>query len=233
LADKRLSREKLDEQLALQGDSVGIDFGGYVASRQSGLTEKQILTNLPAKDAQKRETAQSVGYLEPAAEAAGKKQPHWSPDRGDLNIIDPSSWSKLQMYAGDVGRAHGWSKEHAGTFPQTNALRHALSTAYIAYRYTAAAGIGSGQYHELETGFKEVLAGVPWKNDLESKKTWADHSIDINNNLAGAKIAQSIFDKGGSWKDVENAVVEAVRHAGNSGKLKQPDVTLHSFLGQP
>lgn len=172
-----------------------------------------------------------TGYLEPAAEAAGKsKAEHWNPSKGDLNITDPSSWSKLQMYAGDVGRANHWDGKHQ--FEQINALRHALATAYITYVGGAAAALIAGDWHELHTAANDVAKFKPWSTKPQDIKDWKDHGIDINNNRAGAKIAQGILDKGGSWQDVENAVVDAVKHhLGKNGKIDEPAHRLHTFLG--
>ncbi len=181
----------------------------------------------------------SAGYGEPPADAANthKKADRWNPSKSDLNPLDPSSWSKLQAYAGDVGRANHWSQEdnknHPGkTFPQVNALRHALSSAYIAYHDSASAAIAGGLWHELQTGIVETSQGIPSSKKPQDIKTWKDHDIDINNNLAGTKIAQEILDKGGSWQDVENAVVDAIKHhLGKDGRIAQPTHQLHTFLG--
>lgn len=174
----------------------------------------------------------AAGYAEPPAEAANRKKniERWNPSKGTLNPFDPSAWSKLQDYAGDVGRANGWSKEDDGTFPQINALRHALASAYITYNDSATMALTGGLWHEIQTGAKEVSQGVPWSTKPDDIHTWQDHNIDTNNNLAGAKIAQEIRQKGGSWQDVENAIVDAVKHLGPNGRIPQPSVTLHSSI---
>ena len=77
----------------------------------------------------------------------------------------------------------------------------------------------------------EIKEGIPWKTDKDSRHTWADHGVDINNNRAGAKIAQEILDRGGSWQDVETAVVDVIKqHLGKDGKIPQPSYQLHTFL---
>jgi hypothetical protein len=92
--------------------------------------------------------------------------------------------------------------------------------------------ISSGDMHEMQTGLDEIIHGVPWSNNPKDKSTWKDHDIDINNTLAGAKIAQSILEKGGSWADVERAIVNEIKHLGPNGRIPQPNVTLHNFLDQ-
>ena len=233
----------------------------YVRERADGVTREQ--RSVTGNDSESRDTLQGVesrtftiepvsiqptigsertitrdlaaGYAEPPVEAATKhkQMSHWNPQRGDLNIVEPASWQKLQDYAGDVGRANGWRSEHKRTFNQINTLRHALSAAYITYHYGADCAMLGGDWHELETSVREIGKGIPWKTDKESIHTWQDHGVDINNIRAGAKIAQDIRGKGGSWQDVECAIVDAVKHIDKDGKIPQPNVTLHSFLNQP
>ena len=50
-------------------------------------------------------------------------------------------------------------------------------------------------FHELETAFGEIGKGIPWSDKKEDKNTWNDHSDDIHNNLADAKIAQQLKDR--------------------------------------
>lgn len=113
-------------------------------------------------------------------------------------LLDPSSWSKLQMYAGDVGRAHGWDGHHQ--FEQINALRHALASAYVTFIGGASAAMLAGDWHELHTSIDDIIKGKPWSGSSQDMKDWKDHGIDINNNRAGAKIAQEIKDKGKTLK---------------------------------
>ncbi len=176
------------------------------------------------------------GYAEQPIEAANGQNiaGHWNPSKGDLSLLDPSSLSKLQMYAGDMGRANGWDQDHDGTFPRVHALRHTLSAAYITYRYSPSLAILSGDWHEIQTGASDVYPQkIPWSTKPKDIQTWKDHDIDLNNNLVGAKIAQEIRENGESWQDVEQAVVDAVKHMGTSGRILQPNVTLHNFLNQP
>ena len=58
------------------------------------------------------------------------------------------------MYAGDVGRANGWTTKSNQS--QVNTLRHALSAAYITYRYGADSAMLGGDWHELETSVRET-----------------------------------------------------------------------------
>jgi hypothetical protein len=195
------------------------------------LNSLKAAQNDNGSNAVKRDLPPAQGYAEPPAEAATKKD-HWNPSKGDLNPLDPSSWSKLQMYAGDVGRANGWDGHHQ--FEQINALRHALASAYVTFIGGASAAMLAGDWHELHTSIDDMLKGKPWSGNSQDMKDWKDHGIDINNNRAGAKIAQEIKDKGGSWQDVEKAIVDAIKHRlGKDGKLKEPDYPLHTFLGTP
>lgn len=172
----------------------------------------------------------ATSYGEPPAEAATKAPDRWNPSKGELNPLDSSSWTKLQAYAGDIGRANHW--EGHKQFNQVNALRHALSSAYIAYHDGATAAIAGGLGHELHTGADDLGLGKAWSHDPKEIADWRDHSVDINNNLAGAKIAQEILDKGGSWKNVENAIVDAIKHhLEKNGRIAQPTHKLHTFLG--
>lgn len=197
-------------------DSFGIDMGDGTVQTAKGAIEKR-----QAED----------GYLEPGAAAKGKaqKQPdHWNPSKGLLNPLEPSSWSKLQQYAGVLGRAHGWESKHR--FDECNALRHALASAYIGYHYGAASAMAAGDWHELQTSIGDIWNKKPWSSNPQDIKDWKDHGKDINNNLAGAKIGQTIRDKGGSWQDVEKAVVDSVQHLGKDGRIPQPNVRLYTFL---
>jgi hypothetical protein len=169
------------------------------------------------------------GYAEQQADAANtqKKPENWNPNKGLLNPIEPSSWTKLQQYSGDVGRANGWNSNN---FRETNALRHALSSAYITHNFGAPSAIAAGDFHEIQTGVLEMNKGLDKSKDPKDIQTWKDHDVDNHNNYAGAKIAQEIASKGGSWTDIERAVVEAVKKVGADGKIQQPNGTLHTFL---
>jgi hypothetical protein len=89
----------------------------------------------------------------------------------------------------------------------------------------------AGDWHELQTELKEIGEGVPWSIKPGDAKTWKDHNVDVNNNLAGAKLAQEILDKGGTWQEVEKAVVDAIQHhLGKDGRIAQTSYQLHTFL---
>ncbi len=113
-----LTRQEVE---ALTSASFSIDMGdGTTVSANTKRQEPDLAIKGDAH------TRVARGYAEPPAEAANgqKSSDHWSPSKGDLDTLDPSSWSKLQMYACDVGRASGWDSKH--NHHETNALRHAL-----------------------------------------------------------------------------------------------------------
>ena len=208
-------------------DSFGIDFGdGTIETSKGMITSSDSISRTIPLDG-------PYGISE-AAHAAGRTiKDHWNPDKGLLNLLEDGSWSKLQMYAGDVGRANGWEGINGGDqWMKVNSLRHALATAYVTFNYGALTAVLAGDWHELETAFGEVGKGVPWSNNPEDKKTWNDHSTDIHNNLAGAKIAQQMINRGGSWHEVEAAIVKAVSQVGDSGRITHPNVQLRTFLSR-
>ncbi|MBZ0187084.1 MAG: hypothetical protein K8F91_12625 [Candidatus Obscuribacterales bacterium] len=126
-------------------DPLGVGSSGNNSEAGSGSSNSEATTSkstiLPGPQEQPYRMSQ-------AAEAAdGKTIEHWNPSKEPLNLLDKSSWSKIQMYAVDVGRANGWEGIKGGDqWIKVNALRHALATAYITYNYGALSAISAGNF---------------------------------------------------------------------------------------
>ncbi|MBX9690640.1 MAG: RHS repeat-associated core domain-containing protein, partial [Candidatus Obscuribacterales bacterium] len=140
------------------------------------------------------------------------KTPGWTPNCPPLSLLPwdmSASMQKLQNYAGYVGRSYGITS--ISSFAQANALRHALSSAYIAYQTSTLTAIEGGLVHEFDTTIRRDL--------FQGKGITQDTWVDIHNNNTGARIAGEVAAAGGNWSQIENAIVNAVQSTDSTGRI--------------